>query len=62
MRDPTPQQIETVHRTHDTGKPIVHASRVVGLIRQSEPRTEKVSWLATAGQPKCLCSERGDYT
>jgi len=26
MRDPTPQQIETVHRAHDAGKPIVRAS------------------------------------
>jgi hypothetical protein len=63
MRDPTPQQIEMVHRTHDAGRLIVRASRLPsGWPNEAIANGhEKVFWLATAGQLQCL-ARNGDYT
>jgi hypothetical protein len=64
MRDPTPQEIEMVHRMHDAGRLIVGASR----LRSSWPNEavanghEKVCWLATVRVSYNVFARNGDYT
>jgi hypothetical protein len=60
MRDPTPQQIEMVHRMRDARRLIVRASRLPsGWANEAVANGHgKVFWLATAGQLQCLCPQR----
>jgi hypothetical protein len=60
MRDPTPRQIEMVHRMHDAGRLIDRASRLPSDWPNEAVANghEKVCWLATASQLQCLPPQR----
>src|SRR5271166_1213031 len=63
MRDPAPQQIETVCRRQDAGKPIVRASRMPsGWPNDAVADRRGEGPVGDDGSATVFCSKRGEYT